>query len=42
VLRGTSGRNGRVEHAAESDAIDIAGMDTKTNDAARKLIVSLN
>jgi hypothetical protein len=38
VFRSALGNNGRIEHAAERDAIHIADMDTKTDDATRKLV----
>ena len=38
ILGHTLFRNGAIEHAAQSDPIDIASMHTEANNATRKLV----
>jgi len=38
VMWGSLGGNGRVEHAAEGDTIDLTGMHTETDNAPCELI----
>ena len=38
LFRCAIGRDGRIGHAAESGAVDVASMDSESNDTARELV----